>query len=123
MIPESDLKIERIKRSKSAGGQHNNKVASCVRVTHLPTGIQVEINGRDQHRNLREALQELERRLAAAKAAEKAAGKKARRDKAIHDTRTIRTYDLRKGVVKDHRTKKTAPAKDVLEKGKLELLK
>jgi len=36
MIPDSDLKIERI-RGAGPGGQRKNKVATCVRLTHIPS--------------------------------------------------------------------------------------
>jgi peptide chain release factor 1 len=123
MIPKSELRIERLKRSKGKGGQNVNKVASCVRVTHVPSGLQVEINGRDQSRNLEKALKELEKRVQAAKLAVKADQKKARRDRAIHDTRTVRTYDFKSGMVKDHRTKKMALINAVLVKGNIDLLR
>ncbi len=35
----------------------------------------------------------------------------------------IRTYMFHKGIVKDHRTNKTASIKDILQKGKIELLR
>lgn len=52
------------------GGQHQNRTASAVRLTHLPTGIRVVARDeRSQHRNrqtalerLREALEEHNRR-------------------------------------------------------------
>ena len=34
----------------------------------------------------------------------------------------IRTYDFSRGVVKDHRTKKTASIKNILIKGRLDLI-
>lgn len=122
MIPDSEIKVERI-RGQGPGGQHKNKTASCVRLTHLPTGIQVTIDGRNQHQNLRKAKRELESRLAEAAESKKAAGKKARRDEAIKNETTIRTYDFKKGVVKDHRSKKTASLKEVMGKGRLDLLR
>lgn len=122
MINKSDLKIERI-RGTGPGGQRRNKVATCVRLTHLPTGLVVTADCRTQPESMRQAMEEMEKRIKDAKAETKAVAKKARRDKAIHDTPTIRTYDFKAGVVRDHRTGKVAPLKQVLGKGKIELLK
>lgn len=122
MIPKKDLKIERI-RGKGPGGQNKNKVCSCIRITHLPTGTVVRIDGRDQGKNLKMAMKELEDRLTGQKEAKRATAKKARRDVAIKDETTIRTYDYKSGLVRDHRTGKSASIKDVLQKGHLDLLK
>ena len=121
-MSDDELKIERI-RGSGPGGQHRNKVASCVRITHLPTGIQVSIDGRNQHKNLRDAKKELEARLKAASADAKASARKARRDEAIKDTTVIRTYKFKEGIVKDHRSGKTASLKEVLGRGRIELLR
>lgn len=123
MIDKRDCIIERI-RGSGPGGQNRNKVASCVRVTHKPTGIAVRIDGRDQHRNLQMAMKELEKRLKEAKAAAQAGQRKARRDEAIKPENevTIRTYDFKSGMVTDHRTGRKATIKNVLLKGKIELV-
>jgi peptide chain release factor 1 len=122
MVPESDLKIERI-RGSGPGGQHKNKTASCVRITHLPTGIVVKVDGRNQHKNLRDAKKELEARLKSAKDAGQAKVRKTRRDQAIKDETVIRTYKFKEGIVKDHRSGKTASLKEVLGRGRIELLR
>ena len=121
-IPKTDLKIDRI-RGTGPGGQHRNTTASCVRITHIPTGTVVTIDGRDQHKNLQMAMRELEKRLEQLKLDKRAAVRKARRDVAIHDHTTIRTYDYKSGLVRDHRTGKTASIKDVLVKGQIDKLR
>lgn len=112
-MKDNELKIERITGS-GPGGQHRNKTASCVRVTHLPTGIQVTIDGRNQHANLRKAKKLIVQRIAEAKAEAVASARKARRDAAIKDGPVIRTYDYKRKIVKDHRTGKTASLKEVM---------
>lgn len=120
-INKKDIKIETM-RGQGSGGQHKNKTDSCVRVTHIPTGIQVTIDGRKQGQNKKEALKILEERIEAQKEKQKAVLKKAKRDKAIKDPRYIRTYDFKRQKVTDHRTGKTADLKKVLKEGMFELL-
>lgn len=122
VIPKKDLKIEFIK-GKGPGGQHKNKTSSMVRITHIPTGTVVTVDGRHQHRNRKKAMAELEHRLRESKLEQKAAKKKAHRDAKIHDHTVVRTYDYSRGIVKDHRTGKTASIKNILGKGRLDLLR
>ena len=110
-------------RGSGPGGQNINKVNSSVRVTHLPTGISVRINGRDQNKNKKEAIKILEKRLQERAQKNQSYKKKARRDQKIKERNIVRTYDYSRGVVKDHRTKKTASLKNILGKGKLDLLR
>lgn len=55
-INSSDLEITAQTGRQKAGGQNVNKVASAIRVKHIPTGISVFINGRDQYNNKQDAL-------------------------------------------------------------------
>jgi peptide chain release factor 1 len=119
-LNKKDIKIETM-RGKGPGGQHKNKTDSCVRVTHIPTGISVTIDGRSQHKNKALALRELERRLKESEQDEIAKKKKARRDKKIKEHKHIRTYDYTSNRVTDHRTKVKADLKKVLNGG-LDLL-
>lgn len=118
---DADLKFEYI-RGQGPGGQHRNRRNSCVRVTHIPTGISVIEDGRDQHRNKKVALRKLEKRLAAEKEKTRAKAKKARRDEKIHNSSIIRTYDYSRGIVTDHRTGKTGTIKNIIIKGRIDLL-
>lgn len=120
-IKPEDLKWE-FMRGQGPGGQRKNKVSTCVRLTYIPTGTQVTIDGRSQTQNKAKALKLLQERLEALEAAKKALAKKARRDEAIKDGKYIRTYDYKRGIVTDHRTKQTASIKDVLIKGRFDLL-
>jgi protein subunit release factor A len=122
MIPKNEIKIEKTK-GPGKGGQRKNKVETACRMTHIPTGISVFGNKATQKQSQKFALKELTKKVESHKMEKRAAAKKSRRDHAIHNTKTIRTYDKKAGVVKDHRTGKTASYKDVLEKGKLDLLK
>lgn len=121
MLNKNDLKIS-FYRGKGPGGQHKNKVETAVRIVHVPTGIVVTEDGRRRQSNLKKAMAELNQRVKEYVDGLKAQARKQRRDKAIHDKTVIRTYDFSRGVVKDHRTGKTASLKQVLGKGKLELL-
>ena len=109
-------------RGQGPGGQHRNKTDSCVRATHIPTGISVIVDGRKQGQNKKKAIFLLEQKLDQFQRQKKAEVKKDRRDKAIHDTPIIRTYNYSRGVVKDHRTGKIASLKEVMQKGKFSQL-
>ena len=68
-VEETRFSIHEVKwetmRASGPGGQHVNRTESAVRVTHLPTGIQVHAaEERSQHRNRKLALARLAQKLA-----------------------------------------------------------
>jgi peptide chain release factor 1 len=123
-ISLKELQIETT-RGTGNGGQHRNTTDSCVVIVHLPTGIKVVRDGRDQHRNKEDALAEIKKRVnyfyktghleEIVEERNNQIGNGERSDK----KRTYREKDDR---VIDHETEKSASLKQFM-KGKLELLK
>ncbi|MBN2711694.1 MAG: peptide chain release factor 2, partial [Planctomycetes bacterium] len=106
-VDENDLKIDRI-HATGKGGQHVNKTASAVRLTHEPSGIVVMVQTeRSQHRNKDLAMKILKSRLYQKALAERAAAENSRNAAKVENAwgSQIRNYVLHPyQMVKDHRT-------------------
>lgn len=106
-IKSEDLKIDFF-RSSGPGGQNVNKRETAVRVTHLPTGLQVASQAeRTQERNREIAIELLRSKLYRLKLAEQEKERRGvRKEKvAIEWGSQIRSYVMHPyQMVKDHRT-------------------
>lgn len=122
-VRPEDVKLDTF-RSSGPGGQNVQKVASAVRLTHLPTGIVVSCqNERSQRQNREFAMRILQARLLKARNDARAAELARLRGERISAEwgNQIRSYVLHPyKSVKDHRTNLQSPNPDAVLDGDID---
>jgi peptide chain release factor 1 len=126
LLPEAELEIA-TQRGSGPGGQHRNKVETAVRITHVPTGLSVYLDGgRSQHQNRVQAHRILSAKVHQHLADQARAAYAERRKAQVGDGGRgdkIRTYNFIDSRAVDHRTgKKTREVHQVIGKGRFDLL-
>ena len=122
-LPDKDIRTD-IYHASGAGGQHVNKTAYAVRLTHLPTGIAVAMQDeRSQIKNREKAMKVLRARvydhIQQAAQSEYDAERKSAIGTGDRSER-IRTYNYPQSRVTDHRIGLTIQKLDQILSGKLD---
>jgi peptide chain release factor 1 len=113
-----------IYHASGPGGQHVNKTASAIRVTHFETGIVVQCQDeKSQHKNFAKAIRELKARIFDRKREEETKKRADERKSKIGSgdrSQRIRTYNFPQNRVTDHRINLTLYKLDAIIGGNLE---
>lgn len=122
-LEDKDIRVD-IYHASGAGGQHVNKTASAVRLTHLPTGIAVAMQDqRSQLQNREKAMQILRARVFDQMRQESQNEYDASRKSAVGTgdrSERIRTYNFPQNRVTDHRIGLTIQKLDRILSGELD---
>jgi peptide chain release factor 1 len=122
-LKPDDYRIDRFSAS-GPGGQHVNKTASAIRLTHYATGLVVSCQDeKSQHKNLAKALRVLKTRLYEAKRKEEQDKRASERKSKIGSgdrSERIRTYNFPDNRVTDHRINLTLYKLDSILAGDLD---
>ena len=122
-LADKDIRID-IYHASGAGGQHVNKTASAVRLTHIPTGIAVAMQDeRSQIKNREKAMKVLRARVYDKLQQEAQSAYDSERKSAVGTgdrSERIRTYNFPQNRVTDHRIGLTIQKLDQILAGKLD---
>jgi peptide chain release factor 1 len=106
VIPDSDVKMD-ITTAQGPGGQNVNKVATAVKMVHIPTGIEVRMQeSKSQQQNRAKAWQLLRTRVYDLYQQQKHAERAEKRSTMIGSgerSERIRTYRYKEAIAVDHR--------------------
>ncbi len=127
---EIDLKPDDYRKdifcASGPGGQHVNKTASAIRLTHLETNIVVQCQDeKSQHKNFAKALRVLKTRLYEAKRKEEHDKRASERKTLVGSgdrSQRIRTYNFAENRVTDHRINLTLYKLDTILAGDVQPL-
>lgn len=124
-INMNDIRVD-VMRSSGAGGQSVNRTESAVRLTHLPTGIQVHCQeGKSQTANKERAFQILYSKLQLLedeKARQTASDQRLEQIGTGDRSERIRTYNFPQSRITDHRIGLTIHSIDAVMNGAFEEL-
>src|SRR6185295_11032547 len=122
-IEEKDLRID-VFRSSGPGGQSVNTTDSAVRITHLPTGLEVKCQDqKSQLQNKIKAMEILRSRLLDRMVAEQEAARARDRRSQVGTgdrSQKVRTYNFPQNRVTDHRIHFTTHNIDEVMDGRLD---
>ena len=123
-LKPDDYEVERYAASSGPGGQHVNKTASAIRMTHKETGLVVRcFEERSQHKNLAKAIRLMKSRLydffQQKEVQERADTRKSLVGSGDRSQR-IRTYNFPENRVTDHRINLTLYKLDQVIAGNLQ---
>lgn len=114
-MKDKDFKII-VTKGSGPGGQHKNKVETCVIITHIPTGIVEKCQDtRSKLKNIELAKKRIQHRLELLERDKINKAKNERRLELIKNSKTIRTYNFVRNEVIDHRSNKKYNLKRFLD--------
>jgi peptide chain release factor 1 len=123
VLRDADIDVMTTKDS-GPGGQHRNKVESCVIMRHIPTGLQAKASSKHQHKNRRDARLMLEAKVATyyndLVKVKQDSDRKSQVGSGMRGDK-IRTYRCQDNIVTDHVTGNKVRLTEIMA-GKLDLL-